>query len=65
MTIEEIRRTGIHPEPTHDREKMIAAQARGFREITMLILTGEADTDPGSFLQKVKVISHRAAEAGA
>ena len=40
-------------------------QARAFREITLLVMKGEADKDPRAFVERMKVIAHRAAEKGA
>lgn len=41
------------------------AQARGFREITVMLLDGRADREPGLFLPRVKEIARQAAEKGA
>jgi hypothetical protein len=40
------------------------AQARGMREITLLILKGLADSDPIAFAKACKVIAHKVANMG-
>lgn len=53
-------------QPTLPAQQITArAQAEGYRRIMFLILTGEADRDPGSFLGKVKTISQEQSEKGA
>lgn len=49
----------------NDRQKTQTAQAKAFRQIALLVLTGLADRDPKQFVAEVKVIMQQAAEEGA